>query len=305
MKNIVLIGRGAVGAVYATKLHDTLGSDTFRVAVDDARKSRYEAQQFLFNGKQYNFNYFTPKEEDEKADLLIIATKWGGYADAMALCDPLVGADTLVLPLLNGLGAYRMACERWGADKVLRGFYIGNTASRSVGVAEVVQDGHYRTNFGDDINVEPYSKRVARIKDLFDKTGIKYTIPENMVTAQWQKFIINIGTNQPTGLYRYSYGELIASAEALGLAHNLMGEACAIAQSLGVTEADQLFERANQAMRKFASHDYSSMAQDVIAGRSTEVDIFAGEVVRLGAELGVATPFHEQFIAELKVSQGL
>lgn len=291
IRSVVLVGRGAVGTVYAAALAATQGV-AFRVGVDATRKERYAKEPFLFNGNPLAFNYFTPQQGERTVDLIILATKWGGYADALALIEPLVGPNTLVLPLLNGLAAYRVAVERWGEDRVLRGFYIGHTASRDA-AGNIAQDGSYRTVFGEKTNTAPYSARVASIAELFDRAGIKYRIPENMEGAQWQKFVLNIGTNQPTGLYNMNYGELSTSVEAMTLSKNLMQEAQTIAVALGVDGAEQLASNALEGFSILAPQDYSSMAQDVRAGRSTEIEIFAGEVLRLGAVLGIETPHHQ------------
>lgn len=297
MKNIVLVGRGAVGSVYAVQLSSTPGI-RFRVALDAARKERYEREPFFFNAVQYKFDYFVPSSNEQNVDLIIIATKWGGYADALDLIEPLVGTDTIILPLLNGLSAYRVAVERFGEQRVMRGFYIGHTASR-LDNNGVSQDGTYKTNFGEQTNIEPYSERVNKVKTLFDKADIKYRIPANMLTAQWQKFVMNIGTNQPTGLYHYSYGELRASTEAMELSRALMGEAQAIAVHLGVPRAEELTDNALQVFDTLYSGDYSSMAQDTRSGRETEVDIFAGEVIKMGRELSIPTPRNEEFYKQL------
>lgn len=297
MKNIVLVGRGAVGSVYAVQLSKTPGIK-FRVALDLARKARYESQPFFFNAVQYQFDYFVPSPTEDSVDLIIIATKWGGYADALDLIEPMVGPKTLILPLLNGLSAYRVAAERFGEQRVMRGFYIGHTASRTDS-GQVNQDGTYKTNFGELTNEEPYSDRVANVKALFDKADIKYRIPANMLTAQWQKFVMNIGTNQPTGLYKYSYGELMGSDQAMELSRALMDEAQAIAIKLGVPRAEELSSNALKVFEMLYSGDYSSMAQDTRAGRETELDIFAGEVIRMGRELSIPTPLNEKFYRDL------
>lgn len=301
MNNVVLIGRGAIGAVYASALHDYLGGEKFRVALDAERLERYTSQEFLFNGRPYQFTYFTPGVNDAKVDLVIIATKWAGYRRALDLIEPLVGEDTVIMPLLNGLSAHREAVERFGASRVVRAFYLGNTASRDVG-GDVTQDGRYRTNFGDDSNHAPFSHRVARVKALFDRAGIKYRIPENMVSAQWQKFVINIGTNQPSGLYRYNYGELLSDPAAMRMSENLMLEAQSLGVALGVDGAEGMVAAALDMFPKFGAADYSSMAQDVIAHRPTEIDIFAGEVIKMGRELSIPTPHNEEFVELFKAA---
>lgn len=297
IRSVVLVGRGAVGTVYAAAL-SAAQDVSFRVAVDPARAARYAKEPFFFNRNPLALDYFTPAQGQQTVDLVILAPKWGGYADALDLIEPLVGADTLVLPLLNGLAAYRVAVERWGEERVLRGFYIGNTASRDAS-GHIHQSGSYCTVFGEKTNIPPYALRVARIAELFDRTGVKYRIAENMEAAQWQKFVLNIGTNQPTGLLKMNYQELWDSAEGMKWSNDLMGEAQVIAVALGVEGAEHLVERALANFPLLVAEDYSSMAQDVRAGRPTEIDIFAGEIIRLGDQLGIATPHHHALCAAM------
>ncbi|MEG2728528.1 MAG: 2-dehydropantoate 2-reductase [Mucinivorans sp.] len=304
MKNIILIGRGAVGAVYAVPLAamaaKAITPISFRIAVDAERLTKYQATPFAFNGTQQNFDYFTPTQNDPKADLIIITTKWSGYTQALSTVAPLVGPQTTILPLLNGLAPYALATERWGEDRVLRGFYLGHTASRDK-AGQAWQDGSYFTNFGQETNNQPYTARVEMVSQIFDAAGIKYKIPENMLGAAWQKLVVNIGTNLPTGLYRYNYGQLKASPRAMALSVALMQEAQRVAVALDVPSAATLVDNAMRTFDILQASDYSSMAQDTIAGRATEIDIFAGEIIRLGREKSIPTPhtsaFYDDFMA--------
>ena len=294
ISSVVLVGRGAVGTVYAAAMC-AAEEVRFRVAVDPGRLARYRSEPFLFNNRPLELDYFVPSAADAPADLVILATKWSGYAEALALVEPLVGPSTLVLPLLNGLSAYSEAVQKWGEERVLRGFYIGHTASRDSG-GNIRQSGNYLTVFGEERNAEPYSPRVEAVKELFDRTGVRYRIAENTETARWQKWILNIGTNQPTALYNMTYGELMASDEAMELAKGLMAEAGAVAAAVGVEGAEGLAQKALESFSALSMGDYSSMAQDVRAGRTTEVDLFAGEVVRLGRRTGIATPRNQAIL---------
>ncbi|MEG0814536.1 MAG: 2-dehydropantoate 2-reductase [Mucinivorans sp.] len=297
IKNVVLIGRGAVGAVYAAAFDDARSKVeglNFRVAADCERRVRYESEPFIFNHKPYFFDYFTPHATHEKVDLVIIATKWGGYAAALDTIEPIVDRHTVILPLLNGLKAYDVARERFADSDVLRGFYLGHTASRGQN-NETAQDGMYRTNFGQEINSTPYSPTVQSVAELFDAANIKYRVPEDMVAAAWGKFVINIGTNLPTGLYKYNYGELKNSPSAMELSVALMREAAAIATARQISGAEKLVDNALKTFDILQDEDYSSMAQDTVAGRETEIEIFAGEVIKMGRELHLPTPRTDEF----------
>ncbi len=294
MKNIVLVGLGAIGGVYAVafKSHDI----AFRVAMDAQRLQRYLAEPFVFNGKDYQFDYFTPDAHCPKADLIIIATKWGGYMDVLDLIEPLIGKNTVVLPLLNGISSERLAAERYGWEKVLYGYFIGHTATRDSS-GKVTQDGSYTTVFGAKENdLSNLDSRVASVKELFDRAQIPYRIDPDMLSSIWQKFVINIGTNQTTAFYNESYGEVCSNPEHLKMARDLMDEAQSVALKLGISNASTLTERAMTIFDILEPEDRSSMAQDVKAARVTEVEMFAGELCRLGAEYAVPTPLNRKVL---------
>ena len=76
LKKVVIIGLGAIGSVYAAKLHD-YNSQCLRVVVDETRYKRYIQEGLVFNGKRYDFNYVLPNKAAEKADVIIISARYG------------------------------------------------------------------------------------------------------------------------------------------------------------------------------------------------------------------------------------
>lgn len=294
MIDVVLIGRGGVGVTYGYAL-SKLPNIRLRFAADAERVKRYSATPFFYNDEPLKFDYFTP-QYPENVDLIVIATKWSGYGDALAMCEKLAGPKTQILPLLNGLMAYERAVECFGDKRVLRGYYIGHTAFLDGNT--VRQDGVYRTVFGENVNIEgQWSERVRVIAELFLRAKIPFRVDADMVAAQWQKLVVNVGANQATGLDGgISYGQLHSNPQQMELAITLMKEAIAVAAALGVATTDMMLERALTSFRSMVAGDYSSMAQDVRAGRVTEVEIFAGYIVAKGKLLGIETPSNSQIL---------
>lgn len=294
---IVLIGVGAIGSLYAVALQEA-GLE-IRVALDGDRLNRYKAEPIIFNGKPYNFDYFTPKSGDPQAELVIIATKWGGYQQALEVIAPIVGKNTIILPLLNGINSEAVAIDKFGAENVLYGYYIGHTATR-IG-KNVVHNGHYCTVFGQKTNdLNNLSKPVKRVVEIFDFANIEYRIDKDLISSLWQKFVINIGLNQVTAVLNKSYGQLKQDENAKKLMIDLMLEAQAIAIKLGIDGADNFVQIGINTLNQMDSSHSSSMLQDVAARRQTEVDIFAAQICRLGDLLGIETPNNEMILKRLK-----
>lgn len=293
---IVIVGLGAIGAVYATAL--TNARCDVKIAVDTKRLEKYSNNPLIFNDIEYYFDYFTPSAQDPKADLIIIATKGSGYLDALDMVEPIVGNETQIIPLLNGITSEKMAAQKYGWDRVIYGYFIGHTATREG--RKIEQDGSYRTVFGDAINdLGDLSTRVLKIKQIFDKAKIKYRIDTDMESSMWQKFVINIGLNQITASLKKNYGQVKQDPTAQNLMIGLMNEAQSIAFALNINNAENFVKIGVDTLNKMEGSDSSSMLQDVLAGRVTEVNMFAGEVCALGAQLGISTPLNEDILKQL------
>lgn len=290
IKSVVIVGLGAIGSVYAVALHEA-GVD-LRVAADEARVRKYREQGREFNGKKYDFNYFTPSMGDVEADLVIIATKSSGLSEALDLIAPIVGQHTQILPLLNGITSEQICARRYSWERVVYGYFMGHTSTRQGN--SVSQDGKYKTYFGDATNdPQTLSPRIKAICELFDHARIPYKVPEDMIAALWQKFIVNIGMNQATAVLQRTYGHLQNSPTAHAYMVSLMREASQVATALGISNSDAMVEKAVSMLTTLAPEDGSSTYQDVMSGRPTEVDLFADTVCRLGQEVGVATPYNQ------------
>lgn len=285
IENVALIGLGAVGTVLATRLNDRLPGG-FTVMAAAERRERLRKQGVVFNGKRYDFVFTDPGRPQ---DLILIATKAEALGEVLDTVAPCVGPETSILSLLNGIDSERTIAERVGAEHVLFSYFLGHPSLR-IG-NRVSHDGTFRIYFGEADN-RTRSERVERIRRLFDRTGIPYEIPPDMIAALWQKFVINIGCNQTTALLRRPYGHLQKNAEAMTLAVRMMEEAATVAAAIGIPQSDKMVDYAVEVIRSMNPEGKSSMLQDVEAGRPTEIDIFAGALCRLAASLPCPVPYN-------------
>ncbi len=300
---VVLIGRGAIGGAYCSAL-DAASGINLRVAALEDRVQRYSSEVYKFNGKELQLNYFTPSEESQKADLVIITTKWDGFKDALNLAAPLVGDKTVILPLLNGLLPYEVARDRFPEARVLAGYYIGVTAVRSGNSTTV--NGDFKTCFGEIDNFGRegrYSEAKELVAQIFELSGLTYLIDEDMRLSQWRKFIINIGFNQVSALDGgLNYEQIRGNEELVELCRGLMHEAVDVALKVGVNieNRDEVVDKAMSALEWLNGGDYTSMAQDVLAGRKTEWEIFGKYLLSMAKDLNINLSLHTKLEERLK-----
>lgn len=288
IKNVLVCGIGAVGSIYADKI-EKFTPQNLRVLVDEARLERYQKNPTVFNGRVLDFNYILPNDTSFKADLIIIATKFDGLNDVIKNIKNFVYDDTVILSLLNGVTSEKIIAKTYGREKLLYSYFIGHSA---------IRDGRNITH--DDVNTIVYGsensndfENVERIQDFFEQAGINYLIPDDIIHSLWLKYMLNVSANQTTAILRMNFGEMLENDKCMNFAINIMKEVQAIAKAEGVCNTESMINETIEHLHTMIPEGKTSMLQDVEAGRKTEVEMFAGTVIKLGKEFGIPTPYNK------------
>lgn len=288
IKNVLVCGIGAVGSIYADKI-EKFTPQNLRVLVDEARLERYKKNPTVFNGRVLDFNYILPNDTSFKADLIIIATKFDGLNDVIKNIKNFVYDDTVILSLLNGVTSEKIIAKAYGREKLLYSYFIGHSA---------IRDGRNITH--DDVNTIVYGsensndfENVERIQYFFEQAGINYLIPDDIIHSLWLKYMLNVSANQTTAILRMNFGEMLENDKCMDFAINVMKEVQAIAKAEGVRNTESMINETIEHLHTMIPEGKTSMLQDVEAGRKTEVEMFAGTVIKLGKEFGIPTPYNK------------
>jgi 2-dehydropantoate 2-reductase len=289
IQKVYISGLGAIGSAFASLLFKT---DPGLVAViaDRERIERYRRNGILVNGESYPFHFSEPGTTKDPADLILVAVKQHHLEQSIKDIRNIVGDDTIILSLLNGITSEEVIGKEYGSDKLLYSFVVGTDAVREGTSTRFSSTG--KIVFGEKMNAA-YSPKVTAVKELFDRAGVPYSIPENMQRELWWKFMMNVGINQTSAILKAPYGVF----QKIGEARELMEMACREVLDLSQKAAIGLQESDIQSYFKIVNtlspEGKTSMLQDVEAGRKTEVEIFAGTVIELGLQYGVETPVNQ------------
>lgn len=285
IERVVLCGAGAVGSLYVPLLHD-LEPGLLRIAAGGPRRERLLAEGLTVNGRRVDAHVVDPREPAEPADLLLVAVKQHHLDQAIADVRALVRPGTIVLSLLNGITSEEILERALGIEP-LPAFVLGTDSVR-----EGTHSRHSKLGlvyFGARSN-DPADPRVLAVKELFDRAGIGYRVPADILRELWFKFMLNVGVNQVSAVLRASYGAFAEVPEVRALTRAASLEVVAVARKEGIALAPADVDRIFPILAALTPDGKTSMLQDVEAGRKTEVDIFAGAVVELGRRHGVPTP---------------
>ncbi|MBN2331956.1 MAG: ketopantoate reductase family protein [Deltaproteobacteria bacterium] len=297
IKRVAILGAGAMGAYFAAAFFDTDGID-ITVVARDQRYETLQRQGLVVNGKPYAVPVSHPDEVQPPADLIIVALKHHHLPEAVGDLKNLVGDGTAIISVMNGLDSEAVIGEVYGKDKLLYAVSVGIDAVRHGNQVVFSKPGvHY---FGEQRN-EQLSPRVRLIQEAFDRAGIAYETPADMIRILWWKFMINVGMNQSSAVMRAPYGVFQSSPQAQAVMRALMDEVIILAKAAGVNLVDQDVNDWNAVLNSLAPAGKTSMLQDMEAGRKTEVEIFGGKVAALGRQYGIPTPVNQTLMNIIQV----
>jgi 2-dehydropantoate 2-reductase len=231
-------------------------------------------------------------------DCVIVLVKSAQTRQAMTAAMSLLGPDTSVLSLQNGLGHEDILSDVVGKERVLAGkSYCGG---------QIIAPGHVicgtqgkDTQMGElDGSMSP---RILRIADTFNKAGLQTTVSDNIMGTIWDKLFINVATGAISGITRLAYGDLYQVPELEACAVAAVAEAMAVAKARGVrtsiTEPVAAWRKAGAGL---PFEFKASILQTLERGARTEVDYINGAVVQLGLQHGVPTPVNATLLACIK-----
>jgi 2-dehydropantoate 2-reductase len=225
-----------------------------------------------------------------KVDAIFVTVKAWQIAEAAESIKPMLGDDTMVIPLENGIDAPEQLAAILGSDHVLGGL---------CGIVSfIAEPGHIR-----HIGADPFvmfgeldNGRTARAEQLRDeclRAGVQADIPSDIHHALWSKFVfiatmsgIGAATRAPIGVWR-------AMPETRELATRAIREIADLARARGVDLGKEAVERTLARFDGLTADATSSLQRDIIDGKPSELDAQLGAVVRLGRDAGVPTPVCE------------
>jgi 2-dehydropantoate 2-reductase len=231
-------------------------------------------------------------------DLVIVLVKSFHTAEAMQAATSLLGPETAVLSLQNGLGHEDILAGIVGSQRVLAGkTYAGGT---QLAPGHVIAGTRGKLTLIGELD-GGLSERVQRIAALFNQAGLDTTVSENIMGTIWDKLLVNVATGALSGITRLPYGLLYQVPEVEACAVAAVAEAMAVAKASGIQlSIAEPVDAWRMASAGLPFEFKASLLQSLEKGSVTEIDYINGAVVRQGAKCGVPTPVNQALVACVK-----
>lgn len=303
---IAIIGPGALGCLLAAKF--TLAGE--EVWLVDYRPERLDLLNlqgiFLQAAKGIETTVKVPVGEAATVgpvDLAIVTVKAYQTRAAVQSLPLLLGSGGMALTLQNGLGNLEEMARVVGPERLLGGASI--LGATKLGEGKVLLAGLGTTYVGVPSGSRVPSVEVEAVARLFCQAGLPCEVSEDIEAMLWEKLLINVGINPLTAMLRIKNGELPNLPSAWELAVAAATEGKAVAQASGINLSVEPEARLREVCTATAANR-SSMLQDILAGRQTEIEALNAQVAARGAGHGIPTPVNQtltQIIRALEEAQ--
>jgi len=299
IRTVLIAGAGAVGTLVATQFQKAMPG-CVGILAGGERLARYRRQGFTVNGTPVDFR-FVEVGSGETFDLVIVASKDHHLPQILEDMESHIGPQTLILSLLNGITSEEKIGAVYGPERLPLAMIVGTDAGFVDGALDYCAEG--LIVFGDARNTQPYSPRVAAIADVFERAHIAYQIPDDMLNRLWYKFMFNVGINQTSAVIRRPFRTFKGpdrNPHAFALMDAAMREARLVACAEGIPLTEDDLALVWKTVDTLSDHGRTSMLQDVLAGRKTELELFGAQVITLAEKHGIEVPVNRVLVECLR-----
>jgi len=296
---IVVLGSGAMGCLFAAFLSKSK-EEIWLLDKNKERAARINEFGISLEGVsgcwQAKIKTTANLIDIGKADLILICVKSFHTKTAVEQIKPLLGEDTKILTLQNGLGNIEIISEIAGEERVIAG--VTNEGATLIDSGKIRHAGRGETIIGMVSGKTPVE--IRGIREIFNKVGFETKMSRDIKSLLWSKLIINVGINALTAITRLPNGKLPEFEGTKRILRDAVTEATRIAKRkrIKLIYDDPLAKV--EAVCEGTSANLSSMLQDVLRKKRTEIDFINGVIVRFGQELGIPVPTNKLLVDLVK-----
>ena len=301
---IAIVGLGGVGGYFGGMLakHCAGSQDVeiyFIARGEHLKKVRKKGLTLITENE--TFQIFPTLATDKfteigNVDYIIMSPKSYDLNSTVEQIKPMIGTNTVILPLLNGIDNSERIRKLLPETEVWDGCCYIVAKIKETGV--IVNAGNiHRIVFGYQNQT---NNRLHSFEKLLTDAGIEARFYENILTEIWKKFFFISTSASLTSYFNVSYGEILTDTERRQMLVDISTELIKVANAEGIAIDNSEIDKLIHQFEKLPEGTTTSMHRDFIAGKNTEVDSLTGIVLKLGKKHGISTPTYEKVYTKLK-----
>jgi 2-dehydropantoate 2-reductase len=300
---IAIVGTGAMGSVYAGLFaaagHEVWAIDAWREHVEAMRKKGLRLEG-ASGERTVKVHATTDAKEAGPCDLVVLATKAMHVSSAAQSAKALLGKETPVLSIQNGLGGPDTAAEVLGRERVMVGVVGGFGAS-------IKAPGHAHHNGMELVRLGefggPITERLRKVEAAWKGAGFKVKVFDDIDQLVWEKLICNCAYSGPCALSEGTIGEVMNDPDLARVSAECATEAFDVSQRKQIKLG---FADPVAYVRDFGSkipNARPSVLLDLLLKKKSEIDVINGSIPRVAKTLGMEAPVNEAVTALVRAKE--
>lgn len=296
IQSVAFIGLGALGINFAQDMIQHAPHLDICIIADKERIQRYKEEGIYYNDRECKFSYHDDEEQMTPVDLAIFCTKFHGLSKAIASMKHQIGPNTLIMSAINGISSEEVLAQHFKKENIIYTVAQGMDATKIGNRVTCHNIGELC--FG-DVFQGAQAEAIKRIDTFFQSLQFPHSIKTDILHHQWGKFMLNVGLNQVVALHQGTYQSVQEEGEARNQMVAAMQEVVALSKCNGVELSEAELWEWMAMSDSLSPTGKPSMAQDVDAHRKTEVELFAGTVLKLAKDYQLETPMNQYLFDEI------
>lgn len=297
---IAVVGPGALGCLVAGFIKSKTGEDVWLLDNRPERAKSISESGIHIEGVSGSHTVKIDATANTKeigpVELAIICVKSYSTEDACKDIKDIVSDKTSILTLQNGIGNVQILNDYFGEEKVVAG--VTSHGSTLVGTGHVRHAGKGDTIIGKADG--RLSSELKAIAGIMTKAGFPVKVSKDIDSVIWSKLIISVGINALTAITRLNNGKVVVYDEARGILRSAVQEATKVVKRKRIKLSyDDPIQKV-ESVAKATATNVSSMLQDILGKKRTEIDFINGAIVRQGKAMGIPTPVNEMLTGLVK-----
>lgn len=285
---VSIVGMGALGLLYGAYIYDNISPEAITFVMDEDRLQRYQKRNFTINGRHIDFS-LCAKEQAQPCDLMIVAVKYNALISALDTIKNCIGDNTIIISVLNGITSEKIIAERYGNNKVIHAIAQGMDAMRFGDELKFTSPGNILLGTTEQNKLN----KLNAVADFLTRAAIPHILPDDILHAMWRKYLLNVGVNQTCMVYNTGYGGVLKEGEANLIMISAMREVIAVANAEGINLTEKDLNFAIDIESELPASSMPSMAQDRLQKNPSEVEMFAGTILKLAKKHNIHVPANQ------------
>lgn len=296
---IVIVGPGAIGCLFAYMLARVETNEVWLLDKDPARAKVISTNGIKLEGVDAisHVNATADPNDIGIADLILICVKSYDTKSASHSILPIIDHNTSILTLQNGLYNVEVVADILHTGNIMAG--VTSHGATTVGIGHVKHAGSGKTIIG---AYKPRSckEKIEQVAGILSSAGIQTEITEDIYGVIWGKLVINSAINAISALTRLRNGQLLICEETRKLLGYVAIESASIANACKIALPYDDPVSAVETTCQLTSQNISSMLQDVLRSKRTEVDAINGAIVKEASKVGISAPINMTLMSLIK-----